>query len=75
VIHFEKFNTELMPAYDPPNGDSGYFQYIGLVWERQEQGQMVVLLNEGIGVDQRATHRQIADDAPSVYLHSSNTQP
>jgi hypothetical protein len=63
-----------MAAYDPPNGDGGYFQYIGPVWEREEQGQVVVLLDESIGIYQRSTHRQITDDARSFHFHSFNSQ-
>jgi hypothetical protein len=64
-IQLEKLNAQLMASDDPPNGDGGYFQEIGLVWERQEQCQVVVRRHEGMGLDQRTAHRQVTDNSYS----------
>ncbi len=64
-----------MATYDPSNGNGGYFQHIGVVRESQEQRQVVVLLDQGIGVYQGAAHRQVADDALSVHFDSFDSQP
>ena len=59
---FQEFDTELV-ASCPSNGDGWDFQQVRPVWQRYLQCQLVTRREDGMSLNQRTAHRQIADDS------------